>query len=151
MDSVYGICVFDKPNYHLPGYSGYNIQELRSKDTGRFHRRKRTAGGILPASRIRDTGAKERYNSAGISASRERNEQKEDGTGKKKAGGTLGNAAVREVDIERMERENGMLVLQGGQQGRGWSVTIGEDTGKMTLTASGDRYGFIVFGACTNP
>ena len=71
--------------------------------------------------------------------------------GKKKASGTLENGAMREVDIERMERENGMLVLQGGQQGRGWSVTIGEDTGRMTLTASGDRYGFIVFVACTNP
>lgn len=71
--------------------------------------------------------------------------------GKKKASGTLENGEVREVDIERMERENGMLVLQGGQQGRGWSVTIGEDTGKMTLTASGDRYGFIIFGACVTP
>jgi len=70
---------------------------------------------------------------------------------KKKASGTLENGVVREVGIERMERENGMLVLQGGQEGRGWSVTIGEDTGKMTLTASGDRFGFIVFGACTSP
>jgi len=71
--------------------------------------------------------------------------------GKKTASGTLGDGTVREVGIERMERENGMLVLQGGQEGRGWSVTIGEDTGRMTLTASGDRFGFIVFGACTSP
>lgn len=71
--------------------------------------------------------------------------------GKKQASGTLENGAMREVDIERMERENGKLVLQGGQQGRGWTITIGEDTGKMTLTASGDRYGFIIFGACTSP
>lgn len=71
--------------------------------------------------------------------------------GKKKASGTLEDGTVREADIERVEKENGMLILQGGQQGRGWSVTIGEDTGKMTLTASGDRYGFIIFGACINP
>jgi hypothetical protein len=70
---------------------------------------------------------------------------------KKTASGTLENGAVREVGIEHMERENGMLVLQGGQQGRGWSVTVGEETGKMTLTASGDRFGFIIFGACTSP
>lgn len=70
---------------------------------------------------------------------------------KKTAGGTLESGAIREVVIERMERENGMLVLQGGQQGRGWSVTVGEETGKMTLTASGDRFGFIIFGACTSP
>lgn len=70
---------------------------------------------------------------------------------KKMASGTLVDGSVREVGIERMERENGMLVLQGGQEGRGWSVTVGEETGKMTLTASGDRFGFIVFGACTSP
>ena len=71
--------------------------------------------------------------------------------GKKTASGTLENGVVREVGIERMERENGMIVIQGGQQGRGWSATIGEETGKMTLTASGDRFGFIIFGACTSP
>jgi hypothetical protein len=71
--------------------------------------------------------------------------------GKKTAGGTLMDGAVREVGIDHMKRENGMLVLQGGQQGRGWSVAIGEDTGRMTLTASGDRFGFIIFGACTSP
>ena len=70
---------------------------------------------------------------------------------KKTASGTLENGVVREVGIERMERENGMIVIQGGQQGRGWSATIGEETGKMTLTASGDRFGFIIFGACTSP
>ena len=70
---------------------------------------------------------------------------------KKTASGTLENGLVREAGIERMERENRMLVLQGRQEGRGWSVTIREDTGKMTLTTSGDRFGFIVFGSCTSP
>jgi hypothetical protein len=70
---------------------------------------------------------------------------------KKTAGGTLADGSGREVEIERMERENGMIVFQGGQQGRGWSATIGEETGHMTLTASGDRFGFIIFGACTLP
>ncbi len=70
---------------------------------------------------------------------------------KKMASGTLENGMDREVGIERMERENGMIVIQGGQQGRGWTATIGEETGKMTLTASGDRFGFIIFGACTSP
>ncbi|MDX1814947.1 MAG: hypothetical protein R3239_03220 [Thermodesulfobacteriota bacterium] len=70
---------------------------------------------------------------------------------KKTASGTLADGTLRTVGIERMERENGMMVVQGGQEGRGWSATIGEDTGKMTLTASGDRFGFIIFGACTSP
>ncbi len=69
----------------------------------------------------------------------------------KKAMGTLPSGETREVGIERMEQEGGALVIQGGQQGRGWSVTIGEETGKMTMTASGDRFGFVVFGACTIP
>jgi hypothetical protein len=71
--------------------------------------------------------------------------------GKKTASGTLEDGTLRTVEIERMERENGMMVLQGGQEGRGWSATIGEETGKMTLTASGDRFGFIIFGACISP
>ena len=70
---------------------------------------------------------------------------------KKTASGTLADGTLRTVGIERMERENGMLVIQGGQEGRGWSATIGEETGKMTLIVSRDRYRFFIFGACTSP
>jgi hypothetical protein len=69
----------------------------------------------------------------------------------KKASGTLASGEIREVGIERMERESGAVVIQGGQLGRGWSVSIREETGKMTLAASGDRFGFVIFGACTSP
>jgi hypothetical protein len=48
-----------------------------------------------------------------------------------------------------MEHSNGRLILQGTQTGKGWSMVITEATGKMTLTASGEEVGFIVFGACT--
>ncbi len=41
------------------------------------------------------------------------------------------------------------LILQGTQEGMGWSMVIMESTGKMTLTASGGEVGFVVFGACT--
>jgi hypothetical protein len=40
--------------------------------------------------------------------------------------------------------------MHGAQDRFGWSMVISEK-GKMTLTVSGDREGFIVFGACTVP
>jgi hypothetical protein len=51
--------------------------------------------------------------------------------------------------IENMERSDGKLILQGTQTSKGWSMVIDETTGKMTITASGDQVGFVVFGACT--
>ncbi len=58
--------------------------------------------------------------------------------------------------IERMERVDGKLILQGAEDGvegvrdgLGWSLAISEETGRMVLTASGDDVGFVIFGACT--
>jgi hypothetical protein len=68
---------------------------------------------------------------------------------KNMASGSVAGGEVREVQIERKEHDSGMLVMQGGQEGRGWSMVIGEETGKMSLTVSGDRFGFVIFGACT--
>ena len=55
----------------------------------------------------------------------------------------------RESPINNFDKVNGMLILQGVQNGRGWSMVIAEDTGKMTATASGSGGGFVIFGACT--
>ena len=43
----------------------------------------------------------------------------------------------------------GNIILQGVENGRGWSIVISEETGKMSATVAGDEIGFIVFGACT--
>ncbi len=58
--------------------------------------------------------------------------------------------------IERMERVDGKLILQGAEDGvegvrdgLGWSLAISEETGRMVLTASGDDVGFVIFGVCT--
>jgi hypothetical protein len=56
---------------------------------------------------------------------------------------------IRTTKIENMEKNNERLILQGTQEGKGWSMVIIESTGKMTLTASDDDVGFVVFGACT--
>ena len=62
----------------------------------------------------------------------------------------------RTTMIERMERVDGKLILQGAEDGiegvrdgLGWSLAIAEETGKLVLTGSGDEVAFVVFGACT--
>jgi hypothetical protein len=59
------------------------------------------------------------------------------------------SAEKRESPIHNFAKVDGMLILQGMQNGRGWSMVIAEETGKMTATASGDGGGFVIFGACT--
>jgi len=56
--------------------------------------------------------------------------------------------------IERMERVDGKLILQGAEDGLegvrdgvGWTLAISENTGKFFLTASGEEVAFVVFGA----
>lgn len=62
----------------------------------------------------------------------------------------------RTTMIERMERVDGKLIVQGAEDGiegvrdgLGWTLAIAEETGKMVLTGSGDEVAFVVFGACT--
>ena len=55
----------------------------------------------------------------------------------------------RESPIRNIEHLDGNMILQGGQAGRGWTMTISEETGKMSSAIAADGEGFIVFGACT--
>jgi hypothetical protein len=57
--------------------------------------------------------------------------------------------------IERMERVEGKVILQGAEEGMenvrdglGWTIAISEDNGTVVLTASAENAAFIVFGAC---
>jgi hypothetical protein len=57
--------------------------------------------------------------------------------------------------IERVEHLDGKLVLQGAddgvegvRDGIGWTMTIDEESGKMSLSALGDGFAVVVFGAC---
>jgi hypothetical protein len=50
--------------------------------------------------------------------------------------------------IKNQQQLDGTLILQGTENGRGWSMAINEKSGEMTLTVSGDQVGFVVFGAC---
>jgi hypothetical protein len=61
----------------------------------------------------------------------------------------VGETAGRTTPIEVIERENGRIVLHGGQKGRGWTAVISEETGKLSATISEEGTAFIIFGACT--
>jgi hypothetical protein len=63
--------------------------------------------------------------------------------------GNLESGELRTTKILGMERINGKLILQGVEEGMGWSMVVTENSGKMALSASGDQMAFIVFGACT--
>jgi len=69
----------------------------------------------------------------------------------KKISGTRESGEVLTTQIENMEHNNGKLLLHGTQNNKGWSMVINEVTGKMTITASDDQAGFVVFGACITP
>ncbi len=55
----------------------------------------------------------------------------------------------RTASIKQMARFDGKLILEGMGDELAWSVAISEQTGKMVITASGERVGLVVFGACT--
>jgi hypothetical protein len=59
------------------------------------------------------------------------------------------SAEKRESPVNNFAKADGMMILQGIQNGRGWSMVIAEETGKMTATAAGAGGGFVIFGACT--
>ncbi len=68
---------------------------------------------------------------------------------RKLARATRTNGEERTAKIESLTQEEGKLILQGVQRGMGWSMTIAQENGAMTLTAAGDRTAFVIFGACT--
>jgi len=57
----------------------------------------------------------------------------------------------RESPIRNVERSEGHLILQGGQNARAWSMTIAEESGRMSSTISTSHEGFVIFGACAVP
>jgi len=69
---------------------------------------------------------------------------------KKKTISATEDSGRKEVTkIKNIEHANGKVVLQGSENGRGWTMVISEETGKMSATVSDDQVGFVVFGAST--
>jgi hypothetical protein len=67
----------------------------------------------------------------------------------KKISSPEGSKVTKESAIKNFEQNNGTLILQGAENGRGWSIAVAGDTGKMTGTISENEGGFVVLGACT--
>ena len=55
----------------------------------------------------------------------------------------------RVADIGSQAAQDGELMLQGIQNGFGWTMSIAQDSGAMALTIVGKGAGFVVFGTCT--
>jgi len=59
-------------------------------------------------------------------------------------------SGVKETsDIASVGSGNNHLVVQGIDDGHGWSIVIEQKTGQMSASAVGDEEGVLVFGACT--
>lgn len=55
----------------------------------------------------------------------------------------------RKTEIKHFLREDGLIVLQGYQLRRAFSIVITEETGFLTFSVSGEDRGAVIFGACT--
>lgn len=71
-------------------------------------------------------------------------------TGAKKIS-NLAPGNVLQSIIKSSDNVNGRLVLYGGEEGRGWAVSINEQTGRLSGAVAGDGEGFIIFGQCALP
>jgi hypothetical protein len=64
------------------------------------------------------------------------------------AGRTI-SARGRTSAIQRAARLNGMLIVQGSENSRAFSITVSESTGKLVGAIAGDGEAFVLFGACS--
>lgn len=60
-------------------------------------------------------------------------------------------AGNRMATVKAASNIDGALILQGGENGRGWSATIAEDTGRMAAAIVDNDHTFSIFGGCTLP
>src|SRR5499427_9474090 len=67
------------------------------------------------------------------------------------AGQTITAGANKRSPIASVTHLDGELILQGGENKRGWSVTINEETGRMATAIVDNDYVFSLFGTCTIP
>jgi hypothetical protein len=62
---------------------------------------------------------------------------------------TAASGQSRTTPIEHLESENGVIALQGSENGRGFTFVITEETGQLTVAIATTGEAVIVFGACT--
>lgn len=55
----------------------------------------------------------------------------------------------RQTRVEHLRRDDGLIVLQGMEQARAFSIMIAETSGNLTAAVTREDLGVVVFGACT--
>jgi hypothetical protein len=63
---------------------------------------------------------------------------------------SLDKNIARVTPFKDSDNVDDMLVLHGTEK-RGWSMAVGEKSGDLTLSASGNGESFVVFGSCISP
>jgi hypothetical protein len=58
---------------------------------------------------------------------------------------------TRTSAVRGVTRLDGRLILQGGENGRGFSANIDEETGRLAAAVVDNDHTFSLFGACTIP
>ena len=69
---------------------------------------------------------------------------------KKTISTTKGSGEKRSTEASRVVREEGMIMMQGIEDGRAFSFVIHESTGRLTAAIARDGFSVTVFGACTD-
>jgi hypothetical protein len=64
---------------------------------------------------------------------------------------TDGSGRKTEINSFSLAKDQQRLLLQGGEQGRLWSLVIGQRSGEMTASILDHDGGFVVSGTCTLP
>ena len=59
------------------------------------------------------------------------------------------SARGRSSNMQSYQRSGGMLIVQGFENSRAFSITISEQSGKLVGAIAADEEGFMIFGACT--
>jgi len=57
----------------------------------------------------------------------------------------------RSAPIQQVERRDGRLILQGGQESRAWSILIAGESGALSATVLDESSVIAMFGTCTVP
>jgi hypothetical protein len=59
------------------------------------------------------------------------------------------SAGGRVTKMQSHARADGMLIVQGMENKRAFSITISEQSGKLVGAIAADEQGYMIFGACT--
>lgn len=68
--------------------------------------------------------------------------------GKKLRGTVEGSTSEQITAIQSVHKLDGRTVVQGAENGRGWSIVIDGLTGDMSVAIAGDDVAFVLFGVC---